>query len=639
MKKIYLLASVLLSTSLVFGQSALRTVKDLNTVKGKVIKQAIPTQKATPIWENDFSVEADWTASTLGQGEWEFIPSSGDSPYNANFTVASPTVDNGFWMFDAYPFLSAADPTGPQTTFDMNASITIASDIDLSAEEYITVQFYQLYYAFNYDSTFIELSTDGGTTWTSRWINQDVSANEFVGALGEPSIIRENFQVSNSANVRIRFRYSSISSGSSNPNAYGAGYFWQVDDVTIYPTPDYDIARLGRVYYGSLDAFGNHVAYHMIPTNQVAPIDFGTWAENRGVESLTNVKLVATEANFGTYTGESTPITVPAGEADSLAITGASRYTPTEEGTHNIDITLEMAETDEVLGNEVFLPYEFKVGGNIYASDKAFDDATSGIVNDEIRHNHYGWGQTGYQPPQLEFGNIFSIYSPVTLNAIDFQVGDTIADGVEVVGRIYGIENNEIVPLNQVSGYTGIATYETDPHISTGVNNPGQYISLTFAEPIELGVGEYIISVSPGSNEPGFSVALAGTANGASAPSFMYLPGLDGWGAIRDIGVIRMNFDATSGIATETAQAFNLNTYPNPFNNETNVAFTLEDAADVSYTVVDLAGQVVVNGNAGKLSAGNHTISVDGSSLSNGVYFLNLNVNNGVATQKIVVQK
>ena len=115
MKKIYLLASVLLSTSLVFGQSALRTVKDLNTVKGKVIKQAIPTQKATPIWENDFSVEADWTSATLGQGEWEFIPSSGDSPYNTNFTVASPTVDNGFWMFDAFPFLSAADPAGPQT--------------------------------------------------------------------------------------------------------------------------------------------------------------------------------------------------------------------------------------------------------------------------------------------------------------------------------------------------------------------------------------------------------------------------------------------------------------------------------------------------------------------------------------------
>ena len=101
-----------------------------------------------------------------------------------------------------------------------------------------------------------------------------------------------------------------------------------------------------------------------------------------------------------------------------------------------------------------------------------------------------------------------------------------------------------------------------------------------------------------------------------------------------------MIFDPT--ISVESNEISNLNVsqnFPNPFSNETTVEYSLENASEVSYTVVDLAGNTILEVNEGNVSAGKHAITIDGSSLANGVYYFNMTAGGAQTTHKMIVNK
>jgi hypothetical protein len=78
--------------------------------------------------------------------------------------------------------------------------------------------------------------------------------------------------------------------------------------------------------------------------------------------------------------------------------------------------------------------------------------------------------------------------------------------------------------------------------------------------------------------------------------------------------------------------------YPNPFNNLTYIDITLNEASDVHIEVMNTVGQNVLIQNAGKLTAGSHTLSIDGSKLPGGIYFYTIITSNNSVTQKMIVQ-
>lgn len=79
--------------------------------------------------------------------------------------------------------------------------------------------------------------------------------------------------------------------------------------------------------------------------------------------------------------------------------------------------------------------------------------------------------------------------------------------------------------------------------------------------------------------------------------------------------------------------------FPNPFNPETVIPFSLPEQADVTLTVFDLTGRAVATLVDGPQSAGNHKVSFNGAELSSGVYFYRLESANFVATRKLVLMK
>lgn len=78
--------------------------------------------------------------------------------------------------------------------------------------------------------------------------------------------------------------------------------------------------------------------------------------------------------------------------------------------------------------------------------------------------------------------------------------------------------------------------------------------------------------------------------------------------------------------------------YPNPFIDQTTIAFTLNTDQQARIRIKDLSGRVVFIRNIGHRPVGEHHIEFDGSHLPDGMYILNLELESGeLATHKMIV--
>jgi len=94
----------------------------------------------------------------------------------------------------------------------------------------------------------------------------------------------------------------------------------------------------------------------------------------------------------------------------------------------------------------------------------------------------------------------------------------------------------------------------------------------------------------------------------------------------------------TTGI-DEVSDGVSFNLYPNPTNNNTNVAFSLDKDQNITVEVYNMLGEKVYSDNEGLLSSGQHTISINGSNFQNGVYFVRFTADNAPTIQKLIIQR
>ncbi|GBE29457.1 hypothetical protein BMS3Bbin04_00469 [bacterium BMS3Bbin04] len=80
--------------------------------------------------------------------------------------------------------------------------------------------------------------------------------------------------------------------------------------------------------------------------------------------------------------------------------------------------------------------------------------------------------------------------------------------------------------------------------------------------------------------------------------------------------------------------------YPNPFNPTTSMVVSLPEAVDLTVQVFNLNGRLVATLSEGRVEAGNHTLTFDGSDLSSGMYFVTASVPGDMnMTHKLVLMK
>lgn len=82
-----------------------------------------------------------------------------------------------------------------------------------------------------------------------------------------------------------------------------------------------------------------------------------------------------------------------------------------------------------------------------------------------------------------------------------------------------------------------------------------------------------------------------------------------------------------------------INVYPNPVKDIATLDITLSESSTATIQVVDLMGRTVIDLGTKSFKEGQSSIELDTTNLSNGMYFVKINSNNGVATKKITVNK
>ncbi len=79
--------------------------------------------------------------------------------------------------------------------------------------------------------------------------------------------------------------------------------------------------------------------------------------------------------------------------------------------------------------------------------------------------------------------------------------------------------------------------------------------------------------------------------------------------------------------------------FPNPFNPNTQIVFSLKQSDHIRLDVYDVAGHCLITLAEGRYSFGEHVVIWDAGSQPSGVYFYRLTTNSGVLTRKMLLIK
>jgi hypothetical protein len=98
-------------------------------------------------------------------------------------------------------------------------------------------------------------------------------------------------------------------------------------------------------------------------------------------------------------------------------------------------------------------------------------------------------------------------------------------------------------------------------------------------------------------------------------------------GAVSTVGLVELKNDSKIGV------------HPNPAQNNAVVAIKLTNSSSVDITIYDVAGKVVFTNKGAQINPGQNEISINTSEFANGAYSIVVNTNEGVLTEKLIINK
>jgi hypothetical protein len=616
MKKIYLLSFAALS---VFGVNAQRNISESKMkVLGAVEKSAKPVnheQASTKavIWTNDFSTPAQWllTNATSDAQNWVITNASNNTMgYNTGSwkeTAITVSNENGYALFD-----SDAVGTDGGT---QDANITFANAIDLTGHPNVVLEFNQRIRIWQTTQSFVQISTNGGTTWTDFEVN---AGRPLSVAFEEKMSVNISSVAGGQANVRLRFNYK----GSWD-------YAWMIDDIKIIDQPLNDIINNGPIFVGTNN---EGIEYGRTPVDQLdASYEVGGQIINFGVNTQTNVGVTA---NFGSF---SVPFVVGTMLSGDTAV-----YTSTQtpslsigqyNGTYTAVSALDVTGGPEAANNVV--KRNFAVTTNMYSQDGIGVHPTENLAVNSFGSESFG------NPQDTYLANYYSLKA--TNNLISgFEIGlaSSSVAGSELTISIVDTATffaDAVVPIVDNNGNSAEALTQ---YVTAGDITAGK-IGIAFAQPISLPAGAYFAVVKTGNSgstpvrvldditipQPNFA-AMVNTLSDAGAAT-SYTNG--------NSFAIRLKMGDQMSV-DELASTFGLSVYPNPASADATVAFDVKNAASVAIQVADLAGKVVYTSALANVN-GAQNVVIPAQDFANGMYTVSINVDGAIATKKLNVRK
>lgn len=108
---------------------------------------------------------------------------------------------------------------------------------------------------------------------------------------------------------------------------------------------------------------------------------------------------------------------------------------------------------------------------------------------------------------------------------------------------------------------------------------------------------------------------------------------------LKHLGVIIKDESPKMVDAPEETIEFGSSNYPNPFNPETTISYTIPEDGKVQLKVFDILGREVTTLIDGFISAGKYTVKWDGSYAVSGVYLYRITYKNQILSKKMLLIK
>jgi len=570
------------------------------------------------IWADDFTNGANWTIDNDGQTD----PAYG---WTIDGTVDGWWSTNGITSASGAPYAELSNGTSPSnpnnSALDVTYTMTsITLDIpnlpgNTSNTDQATLQ-YQEYGALFNDQQTVEISVDGGTTWTEMRDNRDFStvlSASGGSAYPNPRNVSINlapYITGNASQVQIRFAWTTAFPQSSTNPAVWITYGWFIDNVRIFTNPDNDITAI-EPYWGTAS-----LNYSKIPTTQIAPVDFTTRAFNNGLNTQTNVELNV-DINSGAWTGVSQSVSIPVGAYDSLVV--APQYTPAATpGMHTFTWEITQNEIDDVPANNILTGDSFEITDYIYAMD---DNTVSGSSG----NGGFGW----------EKGNFYDIWADQDVYYIDVKLHSTSVVGSNVYGKIYKWDATSANTFADALFYV----QQTDYHVVTQADLAQGVISLPLLAPTTLTAADntyFVVAATDGDGGTTNDVQIATSGISPSGFSYFYAVDDNAWYLQPATPIVRLNFDGTAWGLNEATNVTALNIFPNPAADQVSISFNVGEASDVLVEVLDMTGKVIETVSNDSQVSGLQNSMVDVANYAAGMYLINIETKEGSVQRKFV---
>jgi PA domain/Secretion system C-terminal sorting domain len=621
------------------------------------IRTEVPGATATiswsPIIPSDDVVLWDGGQFDGGFGDWTTIAISPDTAFwtwtpdgrsgNGNI-VHSPSVCNGAAIFDANVY--NAEAAGGAPPYPQHSGELISPVIDCSTFEFTSLKFYTHNLRLNGNTDF-SVSIDGGTTWSDPTVIETENVftsveTNLVGTEIKRYLISE---FPGQANCRIKFTFN------------GDFYFFILDDVQLIEPERNNLVVMENFYAIAPNAVS--------PASQAEPFSFLADVYNAGAITQTGVNLnVTIEDNSGPVFSSDLPyLPIP---PDSLVenIPFLDYFTssgiPTEyNGTY--EISSDSVDFDP---SDNFRYFSFETSDTVFAKERGM---TRTIV--PAAGNWEGEGE----PHSWAYGNFFYVVNGDNWWASSATFGIGNADAPGIAGRLITIylykwdadsnEDGNMDPDERTR--VGFFVYEI-----TGDELPTDLITVPLLNfpsgdpgPVELDSDQaYVIMVEYNINdEVDFALvasdvidygamAFRSEINGgipAGLARYAGMLGVNGdleseayssIGFGRDlVPVVRLNIQQPTSIE-ETLDASNLiEISPNPADNKINLNIELVETQErVSIRIFDVNGRMIMDQPYENMK--NESFEFDVSDYTSGAYFLHFITENGVRTERFIVQ-
>ncbi len=95
-----------------------------------------------------------------------------------------------------------------------------------------------------------------------------------------------------------------------------------------------------------------------------------------------------------------------------------------------------------------------------------------------------------------------------------------------------------------------------------------------------------------------------------------------------------------NGINSITANGLSVSqNAPNPYNQSTQINYSIMKQSDIVFTVYDVTGRKMMNNEYSEIAPGKHTINLEASQFGPGIYFYTFNINGTTETKKMVISE